>query len=412
MQSFKFRWKRWVAGAIGLVALYAAAGFWLVPFLIKDQLPKFAQSQLARQASVADVQFNPFTLRLVARDVRLAEAAGAPLLALGALDVDFQWRSLVRRTWTFAAIRLTAPSANLVITPEGRFNLAELLDTINQWPRDEEATGLPRLVIAHFVLEQGKVEMHDRRAGYENLLSPIDFTLTNFSTLPDQADTHTFSAQSARGGKVHWRGTASVNPIRGSGELTLENVSLPEVSVYLRSYTKARVAAGQLSATLPYRFSYADGKFEAALSGAKLALGDLALAREGGSDSFVALSRLNVDGVDADPHEVVAHPLRLLAVVREENERPVLRLRIVDPRPVGRGLRCARDVEGTDHGAVVHLPAVPSVHQDREVALQEVLHLRSGPLGERCAGVEHRGAGAVLGLHSGEVRVGVGLAGE
>ena len=40
MQSFKFRWKRWVAGAVGLVALYAAAGFWLVGFLIKDQLPK------------------------------------------------------------------------------------------------------------------------------------------------------------------------------------------------------------------------------------------------------------------------------------------------------------------------------------------------------------------------------------
>ena len=321
MQSFRFRWQRWLAGAVAVVALYAAAGFWLVPFLIEDQLPKVGQSQLARQASVADVEFNPFTLRLAARDLRLAEADGAPLLALGALAVELQWRSIVRRAWTFASIRLTAPSANLVITPDGRFNLAQLLDAINRRPRDEAPSGLPRLVIDHFSLEQGKVEMHDRRAGYDNVFSPIAFTLTNFSTLPDQADTHTFSAQSARGGQVRWRGTASVNPIRGSGELTLDKVSLPEISVYLKPYTKARIAAGQLAATLPYRFSYADGKFEAALAGAKVALSDLALAREGGSDSFAALTRLQVDGIDAD----LARREATVAGVRAEGGRLAVR---------------------------------------------------------------------------------------
>ncbi len=300
MQLFRFRWQRWLAGAVALVVVYAAAGFWLVPFLIEDQLPKIARSQLARQASVERVEFNPFTLRLAARDLKLAEADGAPLLALGGLEVQLQWRSLVQRAWTFASIRLTAPSANLVITPDGKFNLAELLDTINRQPRDEPAPGLPRLVIGQFALEQGKVEMHDRRAGYDNVLAPIAFTLTDFSTLPGQSDTHTFSAQSARGGKVHWKGTATLDPIRGSGELTLENVSLPEVSVYLHPYTRARVAAGHLSAALPYRFSYADGKLEAALAGASLALGDLALAREGASDSFAALTRLQVTGIDAD----------------------------------------------------------------------------------------------------------------
>ena len=159
---------------------------------------------------------------------------------------------------------------------------------------------MPRLVIERFDVEQGRVEMHDRRAGYDDLFSPIAFTLTNFSTLPDQADSHQFSAQSAHGGKIRWKGSATVNPIRGSGELTLENVSLPDVAVYLKSYTRARVVAGQLGATLPYSFAYADGKFEAGLAGAKLALGNLALAREGASDSFATLTRLDVNGIAAD----------------------------------------------------------------------------------------------------------------
>ena len=123
------------------------------------------------------------------------------------------------------------------------------------------------------------MDIRDRRAGYANVLAPIDFQLTHFSTLPDQNDTHTLSAESARGGKLRWRGTASVNPIRGSGELTVENVPLPELAVYLKPYLRATVAAGQLSATLPYSFSYSDGKFEAKLADASMSLRDLALSR-------------------------------------------------------------------------------------------------------------------------------------
>ncbi|RYY49449.1 MAG: DUF748 domain-containing protein, partial [Comamonadaceae bacterium] len=109
-----------------------------------------------------------------------------------------------------------------------------------------------------------------------------------------------FSAESASGGKIRWRGTASVNPVLASGEVTIENASLPELAVYLKSYTRARVAAGQLSATLPYTLAYADGKFEASLAGAQLSLRDLAVAREGVADSFAGITRLDVKGINAD----------------------------------------------------------------------------------------------------------------
>ena len=215
------RWKRWVASAAGLLAAYTVAGFWLVPLVIKNQIPKFGRTELARRATIGEVSFNPYTLRLEAQDLRLAEADGAPLFAIGKLAVELQWRSLIRRAWSFAEIRITAPSANLAIAPDGKFNVAELLATLERRPHDASTdTSLPRLIIGRFALEQGKVEVHDRRAGYAESFSPIDFALTNFSTLPDQNDTYTFSADSAGGGKLRWKGEASVNPIRGSGELS------------------------------------------------------------------------------------------------------------------------------------------------------------------------------------------------
>jgi hypothetical protein len=41
-----------------------------------------------------------------------------------------------------------------------------------------------------------------------------------------------------------------------------------------------------VSATLPYRFSYEAGQWDASLAGGNIALRDVALAREGGTDAF------------------------------------------------------------------------------------------------------------------------------
>ncbi|WP_353056229.1 DUF748 domain-containing protein [Janthinobacterium sp. JC611] len=309
VQTKSFRWKRWQRWAVGtgcVLAAYSAAGFWLVPYVIKHQLPKFAEKELARQASIADVRFNPFSLRLEADQIAFTEAAsadgksGAPLLSIGALAVQLEWKSIVRRAWSLAEIRITAPQAQLTITPDGKFNLAEVLATWQRHHPDKSDGGMPRLIIGHFALEQGKVDWQDQKAGYADNFTPIDFTLENISTLPDANGSYSLSADASRGGKLHWRGTASLNPIRGDGELILNDASLPGLAAYLKAYTRATVTSGKLSARLPYAFSYADGKLEAHLKGAGLALRDLALVQSGKSDAFTSLSTLGIAGVNVD----------------------------------------------------------------------------------------------------------------
>ncbi|WP_258194644.1 DUF748 domain-containing protein [Janthinobacterium sp. PAMC25594] len=309
VQTKTFRWKRWQRWAVGTgcaLAAYSAAGFWLVPYVIKHQLPKFAEKELARQASIADVRFNPFTLRLEADQIAFKEASGvdgksdAPLLTIGALAVQLEWKSIVRRAWSLAEIRITAPQTHLTITPDGKFNLAEVLATWQRKHPEKSDGGMPRLVIAHFALEQGKVDWQDQKAGYADNFTPINFTLDNISTLPDANGSYSLSADAARGGKLHWRGTASLSPIRGEGELILNDASLPGLAAYLKAYTRATVTSGKLSARLPYAFSYADGKLEATVKGAGLALRDLALARDGKGEAFTSLDTLGIAGVNVD----------------------------------------------------------------------------------------------------------------
>ena len=309
VQTKTFRWKRWQRWAVGsgcALAAYSAAGFWLVPYVIQHQLPTFAEKELARQASIADVRFNPFTLRLEADQIAFREApgadgkSGAPLLSIGALAVQLEWKSIVRRAWSLADIRITAPQAQLTITPDGKFNLAEVLATWQRNHPEKSEGGMPRLVITHFALEQGKVDWQDQKAGYADNFTPINFTLDNISTLPDANGSYSLSADSARGGKLHWRGTASLSPIRGEGELILNDASLPGLAAYLKAYTRATVTSGKLSARLPYAFSYADGALQATVKGAGLALRDLALVQDGKGAPFTSLDTLGIAGVNAD----------------------------------------------------------------------------------------------------------------
>nr|WP_315260492.1 DUF748 domain-containing protein [uncultured Duganella sp.] len=307
------RWKRWAIGAASAVGVYAIAGFWLVPGIIKSQLPKYAETELERKASVGELRFNPFTLRLEARDVRLSEADGAPLFAVGGLALEMQWRSLLRRAWSFAEIRISDPALQLAIAGDGKFNIAELLATIEKHKnKDEPDSGLPRLVIQHFALENGQVAMHDKHAGYDDTFTPITFSLNNLSTLPDENGDYTLSADAGQGGKLRWKGVAAVNPISGSGALTLENVALPGVAAYLKSFSRVVVADGKLSAQLPYQFGYREGKLDARLLGAGLSLADLSLKR--GTDApFVKLKQLSVNdiGVDLLKQSVQVGALRL-----------------------------------------------------------------------------------------------------
>ncbi|OEZ54298.1 DUF748 domain-containing protein [Duganella sp. HH105] len=300
MQVLNKRWKRWGAGLAGAVGVYALAGGWLLPQVIKSQLPKFVETELERKASIGEVSFNPFTLRLAVRQFQLIEANGAPLFGVGALEVEMQWRSLLRRAWSFADIRIVAPSVQLAIAADGKFNIAEFVATLNKRKHDDSDSGMPRLVIEHFALEQGKVDMHDRHAGYNDTYAPIAFTLNNLSTLPDENGDYTLSADAGLGGKLRWKGTAALNPIAGSGLLTLENVALAGMATYLKSFARVAVVDGRLSAKLPYKFAYKDGLLDAGLSGAGLALNDLAVKRDGAAEAFVKLKLFDVSDVGVD----------------------------------------------------------------------------------------------------------------
>lgn len=287
--------------ALAVVAAYAALGWWGVPALVRWQLPAQAQSLLQREASVGEVRFDPFRLRLQAQALQLRDADGGALLALDTLVADLRWSSLVRRTWSFDELQLQGPVLRLVVDPQGRLNLAQLLAALPRDPQPRpEPAPLPRLQVADLQLQAGRIDWDDRRAGVRDSLGAIELRMQDFSTLPETTDAWTLNARLGSGAMLRWRGEASWQPLRGSGELALDGLALPVAAPYLRQATRVALADGRLSARLPYRFAQADGRLVLELAGASLDLRQLALAPAAGGAPFLQLAALRLEGLDAD----------------------------------------------------------------------------------------------------------------
>lgn len=299
-----FRPLRWIAVPVLLLALYAAVGFWGVPALVRWQLPRIAAAQLERPASVGTVRFNPFTLRLQLRDLRLDEADGSPLLAVQGIDADLEWRSLVQRAWVLREVRIDGPQAHLGLSRDGRFNVSGLVDTLRRHrsppgPKDHGGT-LPRVVVESFALAQGRLDWDDRQADTHAVLAPVELHFSRLSTLPNDKDAWGLTADLAGGGRVRWRGEGSLQPIRATGEIVAEDIPLPALGAYLKPYARVVVASGKLSATLPYDAAYDAGHLQAKLHGARLAIADLAAGRDGSTQRFATVQQLELRDVEAD----------------------------------------------------------------------------------------------------------------
>lgn len=352
-----------IAGlAVLLLAAYAALGYGLVPWLVRTQVPARVAEATGHRLALDAVRFDPFALRLEVSGLTLADPSGAPLATVGALVTDLEWSSVARRAWHFALLRIEAPHARLAIEADGRFNLARFIDAWRSEPSTDDA--LPRLLIDRLELARGRADFDDRRAGYRNSLAPIDMALDNLSTLPDHKGPYTLAADTARGGRIRWKGEASLNPIRGSGTLVLEAIALPELAAYLKPWVEVALDDGRFAASLPYRFSYSDGKPGFDLDAASAEVAALKGRLGGTVGAGFALGRLELAGVGASLAAGTAH-LKTLKVEQAALTLPGAKTAALDlPALTLEDLKANRDQASVDAAALTVTGARVAVRRD------------------------------------------------
>jgi len=312
------RWRSRLAVLSGLVALYAVIGFFVVPPIAKSQIVKLARSKLHREASVQKIAFNPFTLTGRIEGLKLSDRDGVPLAGADEIRADFEVSGLFRRAWRFREIAIRALDLRPRILADGKLSISDLLEPT---PGEPASSGLPRLIIDHFVLSGGRAEFVDesRTPRFVQAFEPLDFELHELVTIPREGGDHAITIGLGTGASVKWSGRQTVDPLKLEGHLELGNMQLGRVWDYAVSGVPL-IAKGRVDVVLDYEaHREADRSVGASIKNAKVMVREVELTPKDGSPPWLELPAAEASGIGFD------WPAAKATVARVRIGRPNLR---------------------------------------------------------------------------------------
>ncbi len=229
---FDFRRKRFWAWV--LLAFYTLFGFFVAPLIVRSVIVSEIHSLLGLDATLEDVDINPFALTLRLEKFSLADAKQAPLIAFDELDVNAQLSSIVNRAFTLSEFRIVHPFVRVERDAQSRLNLKALIPPEDPNAEPEPESPPPRLIVASAVVDGGRVAVIDRsgRQPYETELGPLDMQVSDLNTLPNQEGDQRLVVQTRFGGRLEWTGKMTVRPFTASGHISLAGEKLTRISAY------------------------------------------------------------------------------------------------------------------------------------------------------------------------------------
>jgi hypothetical protein len=320
---------------VAAVLLYTLVGFFLLPWIIERQLLAFADQRLQRPMSIERVRVNPYSLTLTIEGLKLDEADGTALAALREFHVNFEASSLVRRAWTFKELRLSDPYLNFIRYSEGDNNLRRVSDTLDETseagtgqPEDPaDQAGLPRLILQHFLLANGTVDVKDlsKDTPFETQFEPIDFELFSFNTLPNKEGEHSFKVVTETGAEIIWTGRLQPNPTRLSGHIDAIGERPRLMWRYIQDEVDFEIADGKATLSLDVSVTQTAGDPEIILDNIEYTLQDLLLRPKGVEQDVLKVPSLSLSGGRVNVTEQTFHLEEAkiegarLAAFRDEN---------------------------------------------------------------------------------------------
>lgn len=232
-----------------LTGLYALAGFWLAPKLIRAQATDYVRTEMGKELRLGEIRSNPFTFELHVRDAAIVDGQ-QPLLSFRHVYVDFQAASLWKGAYTFREVLVEEPFARAIIRGDGSLNLADLL------PKEPSDEPIPSVWIEGLAVTRGQVNFADnsRRLKPEKILSPITFALRDFRTTPEGGG-FTLDALSEQGEGFRWQGQVALQPVASRGKFTIKGLKARGVHEFFSDDLPFELTAGQVDLDGSYDFA-------------------------------------------------------------------------------------------------------------------------------------------------------------
>jgi len=269
--------------AVILVLVYVLAGFFAVPPILRGQVVTALQSTLDRPVILDGAGFNPLTLGIDLRGLRVTEKGGAPLAGFDRLHVRISLDSLIRRAWSVADIELEGFKGELIREHDGSINLARLIPAPAAAPAPAKGDGGVRLLIKHLKIKDAGITVTDRTMPepFTTRIGPVNAEIDQLGTLPDETGKQHVLIDLEKGATLEWTNEFGLDPLRSAGHVTAKGPYAPLLLRYLGEALHLSAPTGSLDLALDYRLeNRPDGTLGAAIDHLSVTLSDLVL-REG-----------------------------------------------------------------------------------------------------------------------------------
>ena len=138
------------------------------------------------------------------------------------------------------------------------------------------------------------------REPFKRTLGPLDITLENFRTDPDNKNPYAFTGTTDAGEQISWSGFFYLDPLRSQGELKLFNFTLNKYAPLYQDLVRFEIRDGSIALDAKYRFELSATNRVAAVNDTAFALRDFKLGQPGDSNNIVELPLFNVTGASVD----------------------------------------------------------------------------------------------------------------
>ncbi|MCD2452636.1 DUF748 domain-containing protein [Methylicorpusculum oleiharenae] len=243
---------------LALVAFYAVSGFFILPALLKMQLPGLIHDATGRHASVEKIAFNPFDFCLEIQGFTLQETDGQAFVAFDRLYTDLAVFTSIRHIGlVIDTFQLDKPFLRVAKNQKGIFNFDDLGSDTQE--EKDASEGLFPVKIHQLNLSAGSALWeHARANGVEKeTLQPINLKLLELSTFQDNPANLELNMAFSSGATLQWSGEASLNPIHSKGLIKLEKADLFRIAtLFLQDLPGVMLEKGQLAVSAAYLLNY------------------------------------------------------------------------------------------------------------------------------------------------------------
>jgi len=303
--SLSPRRRKIIVWLLGLVAFYAIAGFLVLPPIIRSVAAKQISKQIDREVSIQKIKLNPFAISATVDGLLIKDKDGQPFVSWDEVYVNFQLSSFFGKAWVFKEISTTKPFVRAVMNQDGTFNFSDILAKFSTNTAPAKAAPPSRPLVLHIDrLHIGgaaaSVSDLTTRMPFTRVIGPLDVTLNDFRTDPDNKNPYAFAGTTDAGENFAWSGYFSLDPLRSQGELSLDKISLNKYAALYQDFVRFEIRDGTVGLHANYRFEYDPTNHVMAVTNTSFALRDFKLGVPGDGNNIVDLAVAGMSGVSVD----------------------------------------------------------------------------------------------------------------